>query len=290
MKSIVTIFIAVAISFVSSDDDYEIFTMDQYDTNEIEPVRTAPPYNADEEPMVEVDGIPMVSIRINGKPSGVGVIIAPQFLLTAWTNLRRSPKNNITIVARLGFGDIAPSLTFSIKDVRRHFDFEVRRPANGVSRPINDIAVVRINGNFSVDPGRIMMLPMVEQGYEIPVDHVGEVLGFGPNETPEEGDFIILGQKDCEKRYFNQGGPYNGEICAIGASNPEIPANMCDGDEGSPLIYEQYLVGIATWLFDCDTDGKTKNPAVFTPIGRYRRWIDSVMKEMLSNGGIQTTQ
>lgn len=71
--------------------------------------------------------------------------------------------------------------------------------------------------------------------------------------------------------------PYNSniQICGNGAFT-HVQSGVCAGDSGGPLMDNDVVVGITSrkmaWF--C----ATKFPDVFTKVGAYATWIDSVLK------------
>lgn len=49
--------------------------------------------------------------------------------------------------------------------------------------------------------------------------------------------------------------------------------SVCRGDSGSPLVCDNYLHGVVSWI---DTCGKENFPSAFTDIAYYRDWISKV--------------
>lgn len=58
-----------------------------------------------------------------------------------------------------------------------------------------------------------------------------------------------------------------GTICAYSG---RVGAGLCSGDSGGPLIYNNTLIGIASWVVPCGLGF----PDGFTRISEYASWIE----------------
>lgn len=96
--------------------------------------------------------------------------------------------------------------------------------------------------------------------------HLISVQGFCTwSETLKKVDNLkIYSQEDCKAIYGK--GPTNRTICA---GNPDHLEGICNGDNGSPLMINNAIVGIASWMrYPC-----ASLPAVYTKISHYIKWI-----------------
>ncbi|XP_021924340.1 uncharacterized protein LOC110832031 [Zootermopsis nevadensis] len=135
----------------------------------------------------------------------------------------------------------------------------------------NNIALVKVEP--IIEGIHEVVLPTTEDAdYS---DETGSAFGWGANcgfcgwsETLRKVDNLkIYSHEDCEKIYG--GGPTNSTICA---GNPDTLEGICDGDNGSPLMVRNVIVGITSWIrHPC-----ASQPAVFTKVSHYKTWISTI--------------
>jgi secreted trypsin-like serine protease len=89
----------------------------------------------------------------------------------------------------------------------------------------------------------------------------------GSSDVLLKADVPIIDYAQCQNLY--DGGILYNEICAGPADDLW---DLCEGDEGSGLVYNGTLVGVATWGTIC---GVRNTPGVYTNAARYTDWIES---------------
>jgi secreted trypsin-like serine protease len=92
-------------------------------------------------------------------------------------------------------------------------------------------------------------------------------INSSPSDVLLKADVPIIDYVQCQN--FYNGEIFYNEICA-GAD--EKLWDLCEGDEGSALVYNGTLVGVASGGTIC---GVRNTPGVYTNAARYTDWITS---------------
>lgn len=64
---------------------------------------------------------------------------------------------------------------------------------------------------------------------------------------------------------------HDNNVCAYSG---KYGHGICNGDSGGPLLYNNTLVGVLTWSYDCAVG----MPEVFHRINSFTEWIDLVIE------------
>ncbi|KAJ8683780.1 hypothetical protein QAD02_019572 [Eretmocerus hayati] len=222
----------------------------------------------------EFDYISQVSLHMNGKHFGSGIVVHPRFVLTSWSILQWKSPKDITVVVELGEHK---SISHGVSSINHTYNYdEISSPRlspKGIVRPIRDLALILINGTFTdADESIVQPVLLPSQGYKPPVDASVTILGFDDIEDLEIDFLPVIDRAKCNKIYEKQGGLDEGDFCVKG------DAKLCEDDRGTPLLINGTVAGIATWSLNCNS---TDNPAIFTNVGDSVTWIESSIKYML---------
>ncbi|KAJ8682499.1 hypothetical protein QAD02_018291 [Eretmocerus hayati] len=230
-------------------------------------------------------GVSQVSIKIDGKHQGVGVIVGSRFVITTWTLLEKilehHTQKDIKIVT--GSGDDDTAITVGVEKIDYYYDrYEVESLSKNGTRPIHNIAIIYTDGRFDTSNNQyVIPATMANPGYQAVKDSPAEIKGFDENVKLVYGEMTIVSRNMCAPYYEEYNYTYPGEECAIENEPGQKP---CYGDEGTPLYVNDVLVGISSWLEKCEDPNY---PSVFTSIGYYRDWIDASMN-IMSGGQVET--
>ncbi|XP_053964323.1 trypsin-like [Anastrepha ludens] len=102
----------------------------------------------------------------------------------------------------------------------------------------------------------------------------GVLAGWSAKEQLAEVDVKIISVEDCGSGNYT----YSSDdltktmICA-----KPVDAEICGAEPGSPLIVKKDLVGLISWGHGCGNKG---NPAVYTDITKFRKWIKKTANEL----------
>ncbi|XP_054161793.1 mite allergen Der p 3-like [Oppia nitens] len=158
-----------------------------------------------------------------------------------------------------------------------HFDYKVDL--------VNDIGLIEIKGKFDMDNKYINKIALPVQGYDQPAGVNVTSVGWGYTEyninitkhefpqTLQTVDMPVVDRDVCLEVYqdfFKEiGQNYTIDVrtvCAGGHGGH----NVCDHDSGSPLKFNNMLIGLTSWGKHCAIPGY---PTVYTAVGQYRDWI-----------------
>nr|XP_034193628.1 trypsin beta-like [Osmia lignaria] len=206
-----------------------------------------------------------VSLQMNGRHFCGGSIIASSWVITA-AHCTAYPVNSLTI--RSGSTNVnSGGSVHKVQQVIKHESYRTSR--NGI--PINDIALLRIQGSFSFDNNR--KAAALFQGNSASLNGKNALItGWGNTNsgTPtvlHKVTVPMVEKRECENNYRSYGGVPEGQICAGLAAGGK---DSCQGDSGGPLFLGGNLVGIVSWGMGC---GTPKFPGVYTDVSYYRQWV-----------------
>lgn len=211
-----------------------------------------------------------------------GTLVADQWILTA-AHCFRDEEDPCAYNVRLGSinwmrdqsghsVDVTPDAIF------RHPDFD--EPTSS-----NDVALLRLSTSVNIKRSgfvNAICLPNVEKS--VKPGTVCIAAGWGrqvakkqlsTTEESQEVDLPVLGYEDRCGLYKN-GTIKPGMICA---GYLEGGKDTCQGDSGGPIMYERggrwFQLGITSFGDGCARPGF---PGIYTDVGRYWRWISSVVQ------------
>ncbi|XP_025829982.1 brachyurin-like isoform X2 [Agrilus planipennis] len=196
-----------------------------------------------------------------------GSIIAEQFILTAAHCLQSDEASKYMVKAGVSNIDEDGQERKAV-ELFIHEDFSFDEPEF-------DIAIVQVDEPFEFSNAvRIIKLPNDDQSAK--AGDIVTVTGFGLTHSPEApgnetGDlyFIdvpIASPKECSKHIKS-----DKMICIV--SNTPPRKGTCYGDSGGPMMKDDYLVGIVSLGFGCDTG----EPEYFTSVTYFLQWIRDII-------------
>jgi len=194
-----------------------------------------------------------------------GTLITPSLVLTAAQCVQDSSPNPVFQFSA-GTAQVAASTL-----VRQHPLFST---VDGLNLAF-DMALVRLEKPISRG-WDVQRFPVAK--VNMPVDQHGVGVGFGESDYPTGvrtwGDFLLT-------QYIPGEGP-------VGVVFPDgfletVPGSaknqmICPGDSGGPLIYNNQIVGVASFRFvaTCPEDG----PGYFVSTPRLSKWIQDAVDEL----------
>ncbi|XP_022834955.1 trypsin, alkaline C-like [Spodoptera litura] len=151
------------------------------------------------------------------------------------------------------------------------------------SRYDNDIALVRTRNPIPL--GRtIAIINIPQEEVMMPDNAAVTVIGWGSASLQGSADLDVLHEvsiklvdwETCKNIYSNKHTniTITGNMICAGSLKAE-DKGVCTSDVGSPLLYEDKLVGLASWFQSCRDK---KYPDVYTRISSYTTWINNVVK------------
>ncbi|XP_028137416.1 trypsin-1 [Diabrotica virgifera virgifera] len=141
----------------------------------------------------------------------------------------------------------------------------------------NDIALVKLKQPLKFNDA-IKAANLPEQGAA--VTGLADVVGYGNSFLPDFNtlsyisDLPLISYDDCNQALedlIQEKSPLDekSNICAGVLANG---ANNCNGDTGSPLTQDNFVIGITTWIITpCHSRGA---PDVFTNVANFVDWIN----------------
>nr|AEI58621.1 serine protease [Eupolyphaga sinensis] len=142
----------------------------------------------------------------------------------------------------------------------------------------NDISLVTVATEFAAN----VSAPLAAANAVDPADEATVTsVGWGATcdgcefnlELQSVADLRIYSQTNCNA-FLGEGLNAN-KVCA---GNPSTQHGICKGDSGAPLIENEIVIGIASYLqYLCGSA-----PAVYTKISKFRTWIDDTIASQLT--------
>ncbi|XP_065336734.1 trypsin eta-like [Cloeon dipterum] len=158
----------------------------------------------------------------------------------------------------------------SIRGIIMHDDFD---PKTGE----NDIALMEVHPPFDFGPNiRAASLPAI--GAKDPaVGTVATIIGWGDTKSGGPSSYLLLeaqieirNHTMCREAYAAiKNVIFPSQICANDAAGGK---GTCNGDSGGPLFVDGVLVGVASYIKDCEV---ARYPSVFARVSYYMDWIRS---------------
>jgi secreted trypsin-like serine protease len=95
----------------------------------------------------------------------------------------------------------------------------------------------------------------------------------------------VISNTDCNDDWYygtgEDGVIASTHICAIHYGDPDAPRMACNGDSGGPLIYNNKVIGIASFVYGACYEYASN---VYTRVSSFNGWIDGIRAKSLSTG------
>lgn len=134
----------------------------------------------------------------------------------------------------------------------------------------NDISLIRTSSSILIG-GLVSTIPInsADIGGGIPAVLSGWGQVTYPGDMSNDLQFLnvsTLTNEDCLS-YYDPAELYDEHICAFAGAGH----GMCLGDYGGPLVVNNVLIGVVSWMMPCAIG----YPDVYTRISSYIEWIQS---------------
>ncbi|KAJ8670079.1 hypothetical protein QAD02_001338 [Eretmocerus hayati] len=216
-----------------------------------------------------------VVIESNGEYLCDGTLLSPYFIITSAECMKQKDPWLTMKIKINADSTLEGAKTYAVGQVMVHENFTY----TNFHTPVNNIALIRLNEPIRIQGG-YKALNLIDADKNLdPGDEAYTCSSGGIKRNEEnskkhdlrQSDVLLVDRAVCNETYASVGGLADDQICAgyYGFRDTNAP---CYGDLGSPLIIDNELVGMSSWVNDCHELNK---PAVFTDIWFHLRWIYS---------------
>ncbi|XP_044021280.1 chymotrypsin-1-like [Aphidius gifuensis] len=218
-----------------------------------------------------------VSIRKNNEHICSGSILDPFHVLTAAQCLRNNEGKLFYDLSNFTVSSGTNNIATTIPVTHPVYKAYIPKTFSTADVYINDIAVLRLSRGIPVDRYRqSIKLPEVD----VPENASVILSGWGVlNDTETLTIFdqptylrtlitTVINNEDCENYHHRK--IYPQHLCTL----KDRGYGFCTGDAGNPLVYENTIVGIASWVVSCARG----MPDVYTRVYQFVPWIKAILK------------
>ncbi|XP_044736175.1 trypsin-1-like [Chrysoperla carnea] len=213
---------------------------------------------------IDIQNYPyQLALLVNNKYTCGATIIGREYALTAAQCVKGVSESKITLRAGSNKAD-SGGYVHKVSKVAVHEKYDQ-------AKNLNDISLLKVSTPFDLTkPGvKAVGLPLVNEA--IPTEKEAYLTGYGKTSATGIATNILHGttfptisDNVCKKSVPS----LTGTMCCAGYTSGGRDA--CEGDQGSPLVFNNKLIGITSWNFSC---GLKPSPIVFTKVSNYRDWI-----------------
>ncbi|XP_075221425.1 trypsin delta-like [Lycorma delicatula] len=206
------------------------------------------------------------SLHHNGTFVGSVVILNNKWAVTAAWNLFWAPASSFIV----RFGSSYANKEGNTVGIKKYYIYP-----HYAQEWIYDIALLKFSQVIPYS-GTVRGIKLASK---LPISHTETIVsGWGWDKHIEAGTNILqeatvnyVNFKKCKPRYSDVSGFTKYSFCTSTQG-----AGPCARDFGSPLVYNNKLIGVFSGTCDC---GGTVHPAVYADITKYRQWIEQTIKK-----------
>ncbi|XP_012162886.1 serine protease SP24D [Ceratitis capitata] len=208
-----------------------------------------------------------VSIRLGGQHICGGALVSESYVLTAAHCVYGVPLKYITVQAG-SVNRMEDGVISEVSNVTVHAEYAFN----------NDIAVVELKKPLEFTD-LIQAIPIAT--LEVPANQSVVISGWGrireggplsPKLMYSRSVMVLSAELCATYEAFSD----EGLLCLAKSSG----RGFCNGDDGGPAVYRNFLIGIASFT---DTSCGSGRPDGYTKVSYYADWLYSVMKKQVPN-------
>ncbi|XP_045687323.1 transmembrane protease serine 9-like [Phyllostomus hastatus] len=216
----------------------------------------------------------MASVQVNGTHVCGGFLVTERWVLSAAHCLEHVNTNETLVQVLLGAHSLSqPEPSKQLYDVIR----AVPHPDSRLDTIDHDLLLLQLSENATLGPA-VKPLPWQQEDRDVAGGTLCDVAGWGViNHSGRKPDLLqylllpVINRTICNLRKYHDGTVTERMMCAESKRNMD----SCKGDSGGPLVCNGVAEGVVT--SGSRVCGNPKKPGIYTRVGSYTAWINSVM-------------